>query len=106
MHDFPIKAVNSRYIVQVVDPRSEGVKTDSGFILSAIAAKEHAEKQGERKVIVAVPEYIQISKDEAVDPSYKEGQAILFSDYDGVAFVYNGNRYISVKEKDIVGLIK
>lgn len=92
-----IRPLGDRVLVQ----RTEAEERSAGGILLPESAKEKP-KEGK---IIAVGDGKLLDSGERGDLSVKVGDRILFTSYGGTEIKYEGDEYLIMEERDILGII-
>ena len=75
-------------------------KTVGGIVLA-----NNAKDKPTTGTVVAVGEGRSLDNGQKVAPAVKEGDRVLFDKYAGNEVEYNGEKYLVVREKDLVAIV-
>lgn len=75
-------------------------KTVGGIVLA-----NNAKDKPTTGTVVAVGEGCYLDNGQKVAPAVKEGDRVLFDKYAGNEVEYNGEKYLVVREKDLVAIV-
>ena len=75
-------------------------KTVGGIVLA-----NNAKDKPTTGTVVAVGEGLYLDNGQKVAPAVKEGDRVLFDKYAGNEVEYNGEKYLVVREKDLVAIV-
>lgn len=86
----------------LIEPISEGEKTESGIIIPETADK----KRPEQGVVVAVGPGKMLDSGEHRPISIKEGDKVIFSKYGPTEISVDGHEYLMAREDDVMAIIE
>jgi len=93
-----IRPLGERLLVK----RVEAETTSAGGIILPESAKEKP-KEG---IIIALGDGKLLENGERADWSVKKGDRVLFTSYGGTEVKFNGEEYLIMEERDILGVIE
>lgn len=93
-----IRPLGERLLVK----RVEAETTSAGGIILPESAKEKP-KEG---IIISLGDGKLLENGERADWSVKKGDRVLFTSYGGTEVKYNGEEYLIMEERDILGVIE
>ncbi len=83
----------------VVKPLEEEEKTPSGIVLP-----ETAKEKPQKGEVLAVGPGARDDKGERIQPEVSEGDKVLFAKYAGTEIKIDGDKYLILKESDILAI--
>ena len=93
-----IKPLGDRVILEV---QKEEEQTVGGIVLAS-----NAKEKPQTGKVLAVGTGRVLDNGEKVVPSVKEGDTVVFDKYDGTEVSYEGEKYLVVRENDIVAVVE
>lgn len=93
-----LEPIGDRVIVKV---KEEEEKTVGGIVLASNAKKKPTEGE-----VVAVGDGAYASNGEKIPMSVKKGDVVIYDRYSGTNVEYEGEKYLVLREKDILAIAK
>lgn len=93
-----IRPLGERILVQRVEAES---KTAGGILLP-----ESAKEKPKEGIIISLGDGRLLDNGERAEWSVKPGDRVLFTSYGGTEVKYNGEEYLIMEERDILGVIE
>lgn len=93
-----LEPIGDRVIVKV---KEEEEKTVGGIVLASNAKEKPTEGE-----VVAVGNGSYSDKGEKIPMSVKKGDVVLYDKYSGTNVKYEGQKYLVLREKDILAIVK
>ena len=93
-----LKPLGDRVILEV---QKEEEQTVGGIVLAS-----NAKEKPQTGKVLAVGTGRVLDNGEKVVPSVKEGDTVVFDKYGGIEVSYEGEKYLVVRENDIVAVVE
>jgi chaperonin GroES len=93
-----IRPLGDRVLVQRVEAEE---KTAGGILLP-----ESAKEKPKEGIVISVGEGRLLDNGQRISPAVKKGDRVLFTSYGGTEVKYEGEQYLIMEERDILGVVE